>query len=68
MPVSANATRARLIQRVLIGSQNVHGNAPQRRIGFHGGAKVVAAAGPQNRVRDDQVGPRPLGSDQRLIH
>jgi hypothetical protein len=67
MTVGANATRARLIQRVLIGRQNVHRHALQRRIGLHRSAKIVAAAGPQHRVGDDQVGPRPLGNDQGLL-
>jgi hypothetical protein len=35
MTVGTNATRARLIQRVLVGSQNVHRNALQRRLGLH---------------------------------
>jgi hypothetical protein len=68
MTVGANATRARLIQRVLIGGQNVYRHALQRRIGLHRSAKVVAAAVPQHRVGNDQVRPRSLGGGQRLIH
>jgi hypothetical protein len=68
MTVGANATRARLIQRVLVGSQDVHGHAVQSRIGLYRGTQVVAAAVPQHRVRDDQVRPCPLGSDQSLLH
>jgi hypothetical protein len=68
MTVGANATRARLIQGVLIGGQNVHRHALQRRIGLHRSAKVVAAAGPQHRVGDDQVRPRSLGGDHCLVH
>jgi hypothetical protein len=68
MTVGANAARARLIQRILGGSQNVHGHAVQGRIGLHRGTQVVPAAVPQHRVGDDQVRPCPLGGDQSLLH
>jgi hypothetical protein len=68
MAISANAVGARLIQRVLVGSQNVHRHAAQGRIGLYRGTQVVTAAIPQHRVRYDQVRPCPFGSAQCLIH
>ena len=68
MTIGANAAGARLIEGVLVGSQNVHRHAAQGWIGLQRGAQVVAAAIPQHRVRDDEVGPSPLGSHQGLVH
>ena len=68
MTIGAGEAGARLIQGVLVGSQNVHRHAAQGWIGLQGGAQVVAAAVPQRCVRDDQVRPCPFGSSQRLIH
>jgi hypothetical protein len=68
MTIGAGATGARLIQGVLVGSQDVHRHTAQGRVRLQGGAQVVAAAVPQHRIRDDQVRPFPLGSNQRLVH
>jgi hypothetical protein len=68
MTVGASPASARFVQGVLAGRQDVHRHPAQSRIGLQSRAQVVAIARSQHRVRDDQVGPSPLGSHQGLVH